>query len=85
MTGVQTCALPILLKSLKEEAKGKTIVLVSHRASTMRIADESYSVENGRLSRVEKNSTEIARESRSFLDGFFCTDILQFELAITNF
>ena len=28
----------------------KTVVLVSHRASTMRIADECYSIENGRLS-----------------------------------
>ena len=40
----------VILKSLKEEVAGKTVVLVSHRASTMRIADESYSVENGRLS-----------------------------------
>ena len=40
----------VILRSLKEEAAGKTVVLVSHRASTMRIADESYSVENGRLS-----------------------------------
>jgi len=39
----------VILKSLKEEVAGKTVVLVSHRASTMRIADESYSVENGRL------------------------------------
>ena len=40
----------VILKSLKEESTGRTVVLVSHRASTMRIADESYSVENGRLS-----------------------------------
>lgn len=40
----------VILRSLKEEAAGKTVVLVSHRASTIRIADESYSVENGRLS-----------------------------------
>jgi ATP-binding cassette subfamily C protein len=39
----------VILRSLKEESAGKTVVLVSHRASTMRIADESYSVENGRL------------------------------------
>lgn len=30
----------IILKSLKEERQGKTMVLVSHRASTMAIADE---------------------------------------------
>ncbi|WP_029318991.1 hypothetical protein [Butyrivibrio sp. AE3004] len=30
----------VILKSLKEEAKEKTVVLVSHRESTMRIADE---------------------------------------------
>ena len=40
----------VILRSLKEESAGKTVVLVSHRASTMRIADESYSVENGRVS-----------------------------------
>ena len=39
----------VILKSLKEE-KEKTVVLVSHRPSTMRIADTVYSVENGRLS-----------------------------------
>jgi len=37
----------VILRSLRQEAEGKTVVLVSHRASTMRIADEAYSVENG--------------------------------------
>ncbi|MGN0348787.1 MAG: thiol reductant ABC exporter subunit CydC [Roseburia sp.] len=40
----------VILKSLKEERENKTVVLVSHRLSTMRIADKVYSVENGRLS-----------------------------------
>ena len=40
----------VILKSLAEERRDKTIVLVSHRASTMRIADRTYSVENGRMS-----------------------------------
>lgn len=40
----------VILCSLREESKGKTVVLVSHRKSTMRIADVSYSVENGRVS-----------------------------------
>ncbi len=40
----------IILKSLHEERKDKTIVLVSHRSSTMKICDEVYSVENGRVS-----------------------------------
>lgn len=40
----------IILKSLKEQTDGKTVVLVSHRMSTMRIADTVYSVERGRLS-----------------------------------
>lgn len=40
----------VILKSLKEEAVGKTVVLVSHRKSTIRIADEAYSVEHGRVS-----------------------------------
>ena len=40
----------VILKSLDEERQGKTVILVSHRASTMGIADQVCSVENGRLS-----------------------------------
>lgn len=40
----------VILRSLAEERAAKTVVLVSHRASTMRIADTTYSVENGRMS-----------------------------------
>lgn len=40
----------VILKSLHTEHGGKTVVLVSHRKSTMRIADKVYSVENGRVS-----------------------------------
>ena len=40
----------VILKSLREEKEDKTVVLVSHRESTMRIADRTYSVENGRMS-----------------------------------
>lgn len=40
----------VILKSLQEERNGKTVVLVSHRKSTMRIADTVYSVEHGRMS-----------------------------------
>ncbi len=35
----------VILKSLCEERDGKTVVLVSHRQSSMRIADSVYSVE----------------------------------------
>lgn len=40
----------VILKSLYEERSGKTVVLVSHRKSTMGIADTVYSVEHGRMS-----------------------------------
>lgn len=40
----------VILKSLHEERNGKTIVLVSHRKSSMRMVDRVYSVENGRMS-----------------------------------
>lgn len=40
----------VILKSLHEEREGKTVVLVSHRQSTMRVADTVYSVEHGRMS-----------------------------------
>lgn len=35
----------VILKSLKEEGRDKTVMLVSHRQSTMRVADRIYSVE----------------------------------------
>lgn len=40
----------IILKSLKESTKKKTVVLVSHRVSTMNVADVVYEMENGRIS-----------------------------------
>ena len=40
----------IILKSLKESAEKKTVVLVSHRVSTMNVADLVYEMENGRIS-----------------------------------
>lgn len=40
----------VILKSLREERENKTVVLVSHRQSMMRIADTVYSVEHGRMS-----------------------------------
>ena len=40
----------IILKSLSEAKTGKTIVLVSHRSSTMSLADELYEMRNGRVS-----------------------------------
>lgn len=40
----------IILKSLKESAQKKTVVLVSHRVSTMQVADVVYEMENGRIS-----------------------------------
>ena len=40
----------VILKALHEECEDKAVVLVSHRKSTMGIADRVYSVENGRMS-----------------------------------
>lgn len=40
----------VILKALDEEKENKTIVLVSHRKSTMCIAEQIYSVEQGRVS-----------------------------------
>ena len=39
----------IILKALKEQKEKKSIILVSHRESTMAIADRIYKVENGRM------------------------------------
>ena len=40
----------IILKSLENEKIGKTIVLVSHRKSTLSLADRIHEMDNGRLS-----------------------------------
>ena len=40
----------VILRSLHEQRENKTVVLVSHRKSTMTIADQVCSVENGRVS-----------------------------------
>lgn len=40
----------VILRSLHEEHGDKTVVLVSHRKSTMGIAEKVYSVESGRMS-----------------------------------
>lgn len=40
----------VILRSIRDEGAGRTVLLVSHRASTMRIADDVVSVEDGRVS-----------------------------------
>ena len=40
----------VILKSLKEGQEDKTIILVSHRKSTLNIADETIALEDGRAS-----------------------------------
>lgn len=40
----------VILKSLKEQSQEKTILLVSHRESTIRIVDEAYYMAEGRKS-----------------------------------
>lgn len=40
----------VILRALKEEGEGRTVLIVSHRASTMKIADTVYSIDSGRMS-----------------------------------
>ena len=40
----------VILRSIDRERKNKTVVLVSHRQSTVQIADKVCSVEKGRMS-----------------------------------
>ena len=42
----------IILKALKEQKSKKSIILVSHRESTMSIADRTYRIENGKIMEV---------------------------------
>ena len=39
----------VILKAVRAECRDKTVLLVSHRKSTMAAADVTYSVESGRL------------------------------------
>lgn len=43
----------IILKALKEQKNKKSIILVSHRESTMAIADRIYKVENGKIKEIK--------------------------------
>jgi len=40
----------VILKSLRDERGEKTVIMVSHRASTMKIADRTYNMESERAS-----------------------------------
>ena len=40
----------VILRVLEEERRSRTVILVSHRKSTLAIADRAYIVESGRLS-----------------------------------
>lgn len=40
----------VILNSLQKQRDDKTVILVSHRESTIKIADKIYSVEYGRMS-----------------------------------
>jgi ATP-binding cassette subfamily C protein len=42
----------IILKALLEQRKKKSIILVSHRESTMAIADRVYKIENGKIAEI---------------------------------
>lgn len=44
----------IILRSLAEQKKDKAIILVSHRESTMAIADRVYRIDKGRISEVAR-------------------------------
>lgn len=44
----------MILKALKEECAEKTVVLVSHRQSTMKIADKVYEMETEESLKREK-------------------------------
>ena len=43
----------IILKALKEQKNKKSIILVSHRESTMAVADRIYKVENGLMKEIK--------------------------------
>lgn len=48
----------MILKSLAEHKKDKAIILVSHRESTMSVADRVYRIEKGRIKEVKTNDAE---------------------------
>lgn len=39
----------VVLRALQESREGRTVILVSHRRSTLRIADRFYTIDSGRL------------------------------------
>ena len=47
----------IILRSLKKMGKDKTVILVSHRESTMAVAEKVYQMENGFIQKYRKHSS----------------------------
>lgn len=45
----------VILKALKEESEGKTVAIVSHRISTVKICDEIFSAEKSKYTKTEIN------------------------------
>ena len=39
----------VVLRALQESREGRTVILVSHRRSTLTIADRFYTIDSGRL------------------------------------
>ncbi|GAB6110183.1 amino acid ABC transporter ATP-binding/permease protein [Fusibacter bizertensis] len=44
----------VILKSIKDEAKDKTVIIVSHRASTLGISDRTYAIKDGMSALITK-------------------------------
>ncbi len=44
----------IILKALKQQKNGRCIILVSHRESTMAVADRVYRIDNGRMRELKQ-------------------------------
>lgn len=62
----------VILKSLHQASDDKTVVLISHRASTMKIADDVYNVERGKDELMKTVQTKREREKRMVTEMINC-------------
>src|SRR3546814_18097240 len=64
VTGVQTCALPIFHQNMRSIARGRTVMIIAHRLSAIRMASRIITIEAGAITEEDTHDSLIAAGGR---------------------